>query len=57
MFTVFSEHPKAILRSVSLSLLTVNLQAQLTTTVEECFPERSGPIYYVIVVLLQAVEA
>jgi len=57
MFIVFSEHPKALLRSVLLSLLTVNLQAQLTTTVEECFPEHSGPIFYaIVVVLLQPVE-
>lgn len=46
-----------LFRCLSL-LLTVNLQAQLTTTIEECFPEHSGPIYYaIVVVLLQVLEA
>lgn len=57
LIAVFSEHPKALLRPASLSLLTVNLQAQLPTAVKKHLPEHPGPIFKAMIVcLVQLVE-
>lgn len=54
---VFSEHPKALLRPASLSLLTVNVQPSSLMQPGKHLPEHSGPIFKAMIFgLVQLVE-
>lgn len=54
---VFSEHPKALSRPASLSLLTVNVQPNSLLQPGKHLPEHSRPIFNAMTVgLVQPVE-
>lgn len=53
----FSEHPKALLRPASRSLLTVNVQPNSLLQHGKHLPEHSGPIFKAMIVgLVQLVD-